>query len=64
MQAIRLFAPGVKAAACPVLAKGGFIGPPEWQSDGSTDEKTYYRFMADDDFAKLAVIYYCLDSAT
>ena len=54
----------VRAQTCPQLLGGQMFGPTDWQADGSADEKTYYRYITDDDHMKLDSIFYCLDSET
>ena len=49
-----LLAPVVRAVTCPMLAKGGFYGAPNWNPDDRPDPETattIYRYITDDDFA-------------
>ena len=40
------------------------FGPDDWASDGSADEKTYYRYLTTDDHKKIDSIWYCRDADT
>ena len=40
------------------------FGPDNWYSDGSEDEKTYYRYLTTDDHKKIDSIWYCRDADT
>ena len=52
---------GAQANTCPLLAGGKPFGPTTWAPDGSDDEKTYYRYITDNDYMMLDSIFYCLD---
>lgn len=52
-----------RAETCPKIA-GEVYGPSSWAPDESADEKTYYRYVTDTDYARLDSIFYCLDAAT
>jgi hypothetical protein len=52
----------IKADTCPSEAPAGMFGPDGWSADGSSDEKTYYRYLTSDDHKKIDSVWYCLDA--